>query len=133
VLDNLFVPDAHEVHKLPFHAVAGRRQAPNLAEVRPPERFAGGNEVPFAELLVDLHRRVRERLEQRPVERLEARGRATHCHLGLPFTFVVVHEVRVEDRVGEAEVVLVLAHLHKGRNYPLVVLRRHGFPPPPPV
>jgi hypothetical protein len=34
----------------------------------------------------------------------------------------VVHELGVEDLVGEGQVVLVLAHLDEGRHHPLVVL-----------
>ena len=40
----------------------------------------------------------------------------------------MVHEVWVEDLVRRREVVLVLAHLHEVRHYPLVALDRHGFP-----
>lgn len=62
------------------------------------------DEVSLGELLVDVHRRVRESAQQHAVELLEAGRRTAGRLLDQPsFGHVVVDELWVEDLVGERE------------------------------
>lgn len=120
--DQLALADPEDVDELEFYAVAGRRQVPELAEVRAPERLAGGDQVALGELIVDLHGGVGEPPQQRTVERLEAtRGPVGRYDGPTPWA-VVVHEPRMDDLVRERQVVLILAAFHELGHNALVVV-----------
>lgn len=80
-------------------------KAPQLAQMGTSQGFAGRDQIPFGDLLVDRHRGVRKALKQRAVERFEAGG-GTPVRDDLPsFWPVVIHEPGVEHLIGEGKVV----------------------------
>jgi hypothetical protein len=129
VFDQLAVADPEDVDELELHAIAGRRQIPEFAEVRPPERLAGSDEIALGELLVDLHGGIGESLQQRAVERLEAARRPARLRDGPAAGPVVVHESRVEDLVRERQVVLILTTFYELSHDTLAVVPRHPHLP----
>ena len=90
------------------------------------ERLARGHQVSFCELLIDLHGGVGKRLQKPAIERLEAGGRpicgGSDC---ASFRCIVIDELRVEDFVGEVQIVLGLADVDETPHELSVVLRRH--------
>jgi hypothetical protein len=122
VLHELAVLHPKDIDELEFHPLAAWRQAPELPKVSPAQGLARGHQVPFRQLLVDLHRGIREGPQQHPVKPLKAPGWAGRRRDRVARRVVVVHEVRVEYLVGGRQVVLVLTHLHEVRHHPFVVL-----------
>src|SRR5215469_13675031 len=122
VLHEFAVFHPKDVDELEFHTIASWQQVPDLPKVSSAQGLAGGHQVPFRKLLVDLHRGIREGLQQHPEKPLKASGWARRRRYRVAHRVVMVHEVRVEYLVGGRDVVLVLTHLHEVRHHPFVVL-----------
>jgi hypothetical protein len=122
VLDQLAVTEPEDVDELELDPVPGRRQVPQLAEVRAAERLARRHQVTLGELVADLHRGVGKPAQQRAEEGLEAARGPVRLRDGPPLRPVVVHELRVEGLVGERQVMLVLAAFHELRHGTLVLV-----------
>jgi hypothetical protein len=103
--------DTEKVDELNLHLISGGWQAPLLAPVDATECLAGDHEVAFGNLLVDLHRGVRECRQEPGVVALEGRCRPVTTRPAAALGSVMVHEFWMEYGVRCRQVVLVLAQL----------------------
>src|SRR5450759_3382426 len=86
--------------------VVGRRRVPDLTTVGSAQRLAGGDQVPFRELLIDLHRGSRKRSQNNPENTWKPpAGRGLPGVLGIILRAFPAASVEINEQLAERDLV----------------------------